>query len=139
MTDTQTPALAEATPDQRAAWLGITLAFPESAKLLAPLLPSELTDPRPALPTEPGHYLDKDGDAWRVYPDGVWLALWSVDPEERQDTSPEDYGPFTRLVPERPQITREQVGPILREWHAGLIADGEAADQLAALLNGADE
>lgn len=109
-------------------------------RVVRALLPSELTNPQPVLPTEPGHYLDKDGDAWRVYPDGVWLALWSVDPEERQDASPEGYAPFTRLVPERPQITREQIADHLAACsELPRLSNLDMADSILALVYGADQ
>ena len=106
--------------------------------LLVPLFPSELTNPQPTLPTAPGHYLDKDGDAWRVYPDGVWIALWATGPEDRQDASPQGYGPFAHLVPEWPHATQaEAEAGAARLWNSERVeVEEEAREFTLAELTG---
>lgn len=53
----------------------------------------ERPEPKVELPTDPGLYSDKDGDAWRLDRHGDWELLendWGV-------RKAEDYAPFTRL------------------------------------------
>lgn len=112
---------------------------PDDIRLVLAQLPDAVTSSAGALPTAPGWYQGFDKVAQsqvtvRLADNGNWghgitgstfLA------------APGRFAPFTPLVPERPRVTRGQVSPILRDWHAGLIADTEAADQIAALVNGA--
>lgn len=128
--------MTEITDEQRAAWgrlsarvgaaikPGVTVE--QDAALIATLLPSELTNPQPVLPTEPGVYVDAHGNVvihkttrWRC--DGAYVQPGSLPL------------PLTRLVPERPQITREQVEAPLDDddldW-AGTV------DALLAIANG---
>lgn len=109
--------MTDITPEQRAAlthvreWLGYADRndkLDQSVSALLDLLPAELTNPQPELPTEAGIYLDKEGDEWRLEK-GEWIALWVGDVWERNRQNPAEYAPFTRLVPERPTITRDDV------------------------------
>jgi hypothetical protein len=152
-----TPAspTTEVTDEQRAAWRRVRgnpvpgSEWERAVELLAPLLPSNLTDPQPALPTEAGWYADPDDNALRLDGDGTWWA--------GEDTcDPTGFGPFRRLVVEREPITREQirakVGPVLTNAMnypeeisskilgrdlSSLIA--KVTDALDALVNGADQ
>jgi hypothetical protein len=54
-------------------------------------------EPKVVLPTEPGLYLDKDGEPWRLSDHGLWRYLLEV--EGDLDVYPENYAPFTRLEP----------------------------------------
>lgn len=99
--------MTEITNEQRAAvdWLlgvalgGYSPAEVDHAAALLAALPSELTNPQPVLPTEPGAYHDARGTLTIIDPRGKWHGTYGdiINP----DLCP---GPFTRLVPERPQI-----------------------------------
>jgi hypothetical protein len=134
--DAPTPELV--TDEQRAAWQRVigkpVLPIPEGTTLesdlalLAPLLPSELTNPQPELPTEPGAYHDARGTLTVIDPRGKWHGTYGdlINP----DICP---GPFTRLVPERPQVTVEQVVEIMNNLDEGWTA---SAEKVVALVNG---
>lgn len=49
----------------------------------------------PALPTEPGFYLDGQGDVWRLTTSGNW----SCPTAPSEDGHAKTYAPFTRLEP----------------------------------------
>jgi hypothetical protein len=122
--------MTDITDEQRAAaqWLRriMNIQLERHAGILFDLLPSELTNPQPALPTEPGLYVGPDGvrgHVWRV--EGRSLGAFSE--AERDEATPAD-GPFTRLVPERPQITREQVTEALYEADVSGFVGGEYID-----------
>lgn len=113
----------------------------DRARVILAALPSELTNPQPALPTEPGLYESESqpGLAWTLIATGQWWRPYT-DYEAPSDVV-NAAAPFTRLVPERPQITREQVAEALR---VARIAAGDPrhsfADTVhAALVNGADQ
>lgn len=125
------------------------------ADTILALLSSELTNPQPELPTEPGWYTCDEpgaysGQPWELRADGTWWV------SQGQHHDAQRFAPFTRLVPERPQITREQiratVGPLvtnvmnypeevrshmLSRDFSGLIY--MVTDALDALVNGADK
>lgn len=46
--------------------------------------------------TRPGMYEDRDGDIWKVWRDGRLVCLTAPGGSD----NPEEYAPFTRLVPE---------------------------------------
>jgi len=98
--------MTEITDEQRAAveWLRKQRIFTPHAKPLLAALPDALTNPQPALPTEPGAYHDARGTLMIIDLRGNWRGTYGdiINPE----LCP---APFTRLVPERPQVTREQV------------------------------
>lgn len=97
--------MSEITDEQRAAWLEIKTYYPKIWEQMAPLLPDALTNPQPALPSEHGRYVDKLNRLWTLDDDG-----WRFQNRELHETERvQRYGPFTRLVPERPQVTREQL------------------------------
>ena len=51
-----------------------------------------------ALPTVPGFYVDRDGDAWKRFEsEFIYLGDWN----HLDGIKPEHYAPFTRLVPEQ--------------------------------------
>ena len=58
--------------------------------------PEEVTNPKPELPSEPGWYLDKDNFVWTLDEAG-----WSLNAHE--------YAPYTRLVPEKPSVTADEI------------------------------
>lgn len=107
--------MTDITDEQRAAWQRIEqdmgeVENPEVDRadwaLIAPLLPSNLTNPQPVMPTEPGIYASSDGMAWALIEDVGWTRAGSEGVLHVE--SARSAAPFTRLVPERPQITREQ-------------------------------
>lgn len=60
------------------------------------------------IPDEPGIYVDRWGNVWRKWRDGIFSMLG-----DRDDQRPDQYAPFVRLVPENqspdpsPGVTRE--------------------------------
>jgi hypothetical protein len=101
--------------------------------ILAPLLPSELTNPQPELPTEPGRYVDRTGnDDWLLHEADGWFH----EGNHVVPTQARPFAPFRRLVPERPQVTVEQVAAV---YDAHYHPSEEAVDALFALVNGADQ
>lgn len=130
--------MTDITDEQRAAWEEVKDQAYDVAELLAPLLPSDLTNPQPVLPTEPGHYQDEEGRHWLhqvVHGPGDerFIDQW-LDWNGKNGAPPT--GKLTRLVPERTEITREQV--------EGVIADqfrlpAWRMSALLALVNGADQ
>lgn len=135
--------MTEITDEQRAAYLEVVSESPTFAvawSLIAPLLPSELTNSQPVLPTEPGVYEDKYGDIWRKWDkqsDGMDRLVDGVTPNGNPNAP--DYAPFTRLVQERPGVDREKLIAVLygldgRDY--ALTEDGRYADAILALVNG---
>lgn len=119
----------EITEEQRRAWIAVACTHPGSAKVLADLLPNELTNP-PKWPTEPGLYLDKRGEygsVWRLETDGTMGQVGG-------DLIPSlSLAPFTRLVPEREPITRVQIFDRLNVPNTSNYTKAEA---ILALVNG---
>lgn len=65
-----------------------------------------IKNPLPELPTEPGRYVDRDGDDdWLLHADGRWFRDGSVVFGTRMHA----VAPFTRLAPERPQVTVDEI------------------------------
>lgn len=56
-------------------------------------------------PTEPGVYVDRDGDPWTLKDDGKWY----LGEYEEHSLNPLDYGPLTRLY------TKEDVTKLIRK------------------------
>ena len=52
---------------------------------------------KPKLPTEPGIYADRTGDAWRIFGEGEPLKYLSAD-GDGGNVDPERWAPFTKLV-----------------------------------------
>lgn len=132
MTD-QTP-----TPEQIAAWqrikaCGDSAVSSRDVALVAPLLPKALTNPQPALPEEHGEYHDADGDLWWL-DSGGWHTANGFWPER----AAHQVAPFTRLVPERPPITRELVAAAIEA--ADMRGTGQSFIDVAhkVLMNGTD-
>jgi hypothetical protein len=136
--------MTDITNEQRAAWLRLSDApgatdkpgatVKSDAALVAPLLPSELTNPQPALPTEPDYYIsDELSTVCMLRHTGEWLRFGDGKPAHREFVL--DSAPFTRLVPERPQITREQVQTLVTQWYDHG-SNGRLADGILALVNG---
>lgn len=55
-----------------------------------------LPDP---LPTEPGIYLDREGDVWRIFNEGEPLSYLSENAPVYVELIPEKFAPFTPLIP----------------------------------------
>jgi hypothetical protein len=137
-----TPEPAPAvTDEQRAAWLRLSnspdapahLGWVEAdAALIAPLLPSELTNPQPVLPDALWTaWSDTNGDLWVV--DGVGKLYCPSDRGMRA----EDYAPFRPLLPERPKIGRQQVEAAVEASLDVYAPNAEAIiDAVLALVNG---
>lgn len=138
------PTETVVTPEQRAAWLRLS-GSPDApfeiggsspdkdAALIAPLLPSSLTAPEPALPTEPGLYAS-DATMTEVYYDGeTWTEVGSW----AKLANPRRFAPLRRLVPERPPITREQAFALVTAYAEQMVDEHEHADAILALANGA--
>lgn len=131
--------MTEITNEQRRAYESLSdpkrLFTASEIGVLAPLLPSELTNPQPALPTEPGRYADK----WR---DEGWLfhasGNWSLDGEPVDEVFARSCAPFARLVPERPEITLEQ---ITEAWTfpGPYASNTDRLRRILALVNGSDQ
>lgn len=68
----------------------------------------------PDVPTEPGHYIDKDGNVWRLDECGEWWTSGHGDPSYVYLV--ERYAPLTRLIPET-ELTaqREKIVAFLRD------------------------
>jgi len=132
------------TPEQRAAWNNLqeelrredlpVIGF--SLAVLTPLLPKSLTSPPVDLPKEPGLYVDKDGEIWRrrggALNDWCYLDVHGPLIGGGRALTPEQYAPFTPLVPERPLVTREQIHHIVG---TGTLLSSEI-NQLLAIANG---
>lgn len=127
--------MTDITEEQKEAWLRvlgrwIDQAFDNDLSLIAPLLPSELTNPQPALPTEPGAYRDAHGLITILDPRGRWHGTYGdlINPEICAQ-------PFTRLVPERPKITREGIEIAFESASSEI----EGLDAIFRLVNGAEQ
>jgi len=86
-------------------------SFAEAWAEVRKLLPPELTNPQPVLPTEPGHYQDEQGRHWLHQVYGPKSEPYHVDQWldwNGQNGAPPT-GKLTRLVPERPQITDSEI------------------------------
>lgn len=127
------------TPEQRAAWKNLQeelrredlTAIGVSLAVLAPLLPDTLTNPKPELPNAPGRYQDKFGKSgWLLEDSGQWVYNGVLVTPSGLD--PHKYAPFTRMVPERPKVTEDQVQHIVG---TGTLMSSEIR-QLVALANG---
>jgi hypothetical protein len=126
----------EITDEQRDAWLWLQTNAPGNSEVIAPLLPSDLTNPQPVLPTEPGVYEDKDGDIWRKWDkqsEGMDRLVDGFTPSGNPNAW--RYAPFTRLVPGRPQIAQYQVEGTLR---ASGVSYESQARAILDLVNGTD-
>jgi hypothetical protein len=104
----------------------------ERAITILDALPSGLTNPHPVLPTEDGWYADRLGQAWQL----VGGQGWALAGESKVMTQDEARinGPFTRLVPERAQITRERI-----EAEILALRPKEAAQSIFDLVSGTDQ
>lgn len=132
------------TPEQRAAWLEIKTYYPNIWEQMAPLLPSDLTDPQPVLPTEPGAYLSPTNVTIVLTEDGDWMHGYIPVAE----VTVRAMLPLTRLVPEHEPITREQALRAVTNVTHGIQysttrdttpeQEGLLADAILALVNGAD-
>jgi hypothetical protein len=117
-------AMTDATHEQRSAidWLQTvaqvgrrTEITKELAAFICSLLPDDLTKTQPALPTEPGIYSDRLGQAWQLVEQEGWLLAGESNIMHHHEARIN--APFTRLVPERPQVTAAQVDEALHEAH----------------------
>jgi hypothetical protein len=98
-------------------------------------LPEEVTNPKPEMPTEPGWYLGYDKVTQRQFPvemseDGVIHFNHSGN-RLLAIANPERFAPFTRLVPEKPPVTAEEVWEILD----GQNVDSSVLSELADYIN----
>lgn len=108
---------------------------PEMAQAILAALPSELTNPQPALPTEPGPYLSSHNVVVELR-DGEW----SMQGHRQSIEEVSEYAPLRPLVPERPQITREQIADHLAACsELPRLSNLDMADSILALVNGADQ
>lgn len=93
--------------------------------------PSAIRNPQPDLPTDPGRYVDRDGDDdWLLHEDGRWFHKGSVVFGTRMYA----VAPFTRLVRERSKVTRDQIVTALIEHEN--YSTGAQADAIVALVDG---
>jgi hypothetical protein len=67
---------------------------------------AELIEPAYMLPTEPGRYLDKDGESWELTDDGRWTYAG----EESDWMHPEDYLPLERIY------TLSEAAEVVASW-----------------------
>lgn len=102
----------------------------ENWALVRKCFPDTLTNPQPALPTEPGAFLDRYNHAVQLDEEGRW---WYG----AENYDPSGAGPFTRLVPERPQVTREQIADHLAACsELPRLSNMDMADSLLDLVYG---
>lgn len=129
------------TPEQHAAWNLITSHLaPENAAIIAPLLPTELTNPQPELPAEPGWYLatSQQSPSGKVAIELLGTGQWAdnTDSQYLQPSWVAEHGPLTRLVPERPPIRREQVLELAIQYAENKFLYESFVDRVLALVNG---
>lgn len=75
-----------------------------------------LTNSKHGLPTAPGRYEDDGQDSgWMLHGDGTWH--YNGGPSVQLLTVAE-HGPFTRLIPKRPQVTRKQIDAAAKSANA---------------------
>lgn len=96
---------------------------------------------KPEMPTEPGAYLDKDGDCWLLDRSGNWYDWSLLDEPTFKGGNPQNYAPFTRLVP---MPTEEQIAYAICNalHHTGdreCEYDHEATAAVMSLLGGGDD
>lgn len=129
--------MTEPTPEQRAAWNDIKSLHPDSRiqrafDVLFPLLPESLTNPQPTLPTEPGWYASGQEPMVAIFLDEADMKWW-CGADEWNVPDAALHMPLTRLVPERPQVTKEQAQAVVNgDWRDGV----ELAKRIQALANG---
>jgi hypothetical protein len=129
--------MTDITDEQRSAWEEVLSARPMSANALAPFLPSELVNPQPVLPNEPGAYRDAHGLITILDPRGRWHGTYGdlINPDICAQ-------PFTRLVPERSQITRERVSravaDVAQQFGLPVHTASYISALTSALVNGTD-
>lgn len=108
--------------------------YPEQRRFAIALLdslPEALTNPQPALPTEPGAYHDARGTLMIIDLRGNWRGTYGdiINPE----LCP---APFTRLIPERPPVTLLEIACAYQDaTNDHMIEDGIKA--IATLVNAA--
>jgi hypothetical protein len=78
--------------------------------------------PKVQLPTTPGHYLDRTGDHWRLFPTGDWR----FPSDDRYDDRAIQFAPFTLLRP-----VAEVAAEVLAEAHSAI--EGSLAAPHSAL------
>lgn len=92
---------------------------------------------KPEMPTKPGAYLDKEGDCWLLDRNGIWYDWSILDKPRINGGIPENYAPFTRLVP---MPTEESVNSSIFKGFSGGQVSGvyieRATDAVMALLRG---
>ena len=108
-------------------WVGATEQDAFTAGFDAAMLP-RIEKPKVQLPTTPGHYLDRTGDHWRLFPTGDWR----FPSDDRYDNRAIQFAPFTLLRP-----VAEVVAEVLAEVRAATNATAgcetrEALDGVAA-------
>jgi hypothetical protein len=140
----------EITDEHRAAWQRLSngpgfvlkpgITVEDDAALIAPLLPPDLLDPQPVLPTEPGWYASEQDPTIAVFLD--INTIWWYGADEWDESDVVSHLPFTRLAPERPQITREQVSRAVADVAQQLGVPAHTSTYVsaltAALVNGTD-
>lgn len=57
-----------------------------------------MTDDKTTIPTQPGYYLDRLGNSWRLWNDGIFAMQADL------TADPAEYGPWQRLVMDRPPV-----------------------------------
>jgi hypothetical protein len=133
--------MTDLTDQQRDAveWLKVFVhggALPPSAtyaQVLLEALPDALTNPQPAMPTEPGIYSDRLGQAWQL---GLEQD-WSLAGQEKTETAEGARlnGPFRRLAPERRQITLLEIALAYQDATGDYMID-DGIKAIADLING---
>jgi hypothetical protein len=137
--------MTDITDEQRAAveWLR-EQADPATWKLLSPTpamarcilgaLPSDLTNPQPVPPTEPGAYHDATERLITIDPRGVWRNVYgnAINP----NICP---APFTRLVPEYSLVEARNIADVLAaNGLPGTTPLSSVVKQILILLTGTD-
>jgi hypothetical protein len=115
-------------------YYSMTMEEQDALKVVLGMLPESVKNLQPVLPTEPGWYQGFDKVARsqvtiRLADNGNWGYGISG---STLLANPERFAPFTRLVPERPQVTRDQIAALIM-GHENV---HDAISAILALVNG---
>ena len=104
-------------------YYSMTMEEQDALKVVLGMLPESVKNPQPALPTEPGPYEQEDGFVVILGKAGAWWRSGKIVVPTL---------PLHRLVPERPQVTRQELIDLLSSTIN--LSNGYRADQILALL-----